>query len=120
MDGIEPIDGGYRIGETETHIIDVMRMLYNWRITTTPKHSPLTYDGGWCYVGTDPGTFLKAVVAAKIMIETGADQPCGWNKNVMTGEWREDGQAPPPDGGIDHGHPGQDVEAQGSGGRPGR
>ena len=38
------VDGGFRVKETETHWIDVQRMIFNWRLSTTPKHSPLTYD----------------------------------------------------------------------------
>jgi hypothetical protein len=87
--GLQPCDGGYRVKETETHYIEVVRMIYNWRLATTPKHSPMTYERGWCYAGTGPVSFTAAVLAA--MAWDGADgtEPEGWNKNIQTGEWRE-------------------------------
>lgn len=83
------IDGGYRIKETETHYIDVVLMLYNWRVTRTPKASPLTYDRGWCYFGTDWSTLLLAAMAAYAWDGADDTEPKGWNKSIQTGEIRE-------------------------------
>lgn len=88
---IEMIDGGYRVAETDTHYIDVMRMLFNWRIAEVPKSCPMTIDRFWCYAGTGPGTLLSAVVAAQLWPLSGNPEPAGWNKNGQTGEWREPG-----------------------------
>jgi hypothetical protein len=87
--GLQPCDGGFRVKETETHLIAVVRMLFNWRVARTPKADLMTYDRGWCYAGTGPASFIAAVLAA--MAWDGADEtePEGWNKNVQTGEWRE-------------------------------
>jgi len=83
------IEGGYRIKETATHYIDIVRMLFNWRLCLTPKASPLTYDRSWCYAGTSDQSFMAAALAA--LAWDGADdtEPEGWNKNNQTGEWRE-------------------------------
>ena len=56
-------DGGWRVKETDTHWIDVIPMIYNWRVTTTPKSCPMVYDRGWCYQGTGPAAFAAAVPA---------------------------------------------------------
>lgn len=84
-----PILGGWRVAETDTHYIDVMQMLFNFRITSTPRDSPFTYDGGWCYVGRGRQTLLRAHAAACAWALEGGPEPKGWNKNVMTGEWRD-------------------------------
>jgi len=32
-----PVDGGFRVKETETHWVDVNRMIFNWRVARMPK-----------------------------------------------------------------------------------
>lgn len=76
------IDGGYRIKETETHYIDVMRMLFNWRITTTPKDFPFVYDRGWCYQGTGIIGFLPAALAAIAWDGSDDTEPAGYFKRA--------------------------------------
>lgn len=85
---VTPVLGGFRIRETETHHIDVMRMLVNWRVTTTHKDTPWWYDRHWCFTGTSAVTLIRTVQA--VMAWDGADdtEPAGWNKNGQTGEWR--------------------------------
>lgn len=56
--------GIWRVKETGTHWVDVLPMIYNWRIGRVPKSMPLTYDRAWCYRGTGPATFTAAVLAA--------------------------------------------------------
>lgn len=85
-----PIEGGFRALETETHYVEIMRMLFNWRLVTTPKSCPLTHDSGWCYPGGTGARALHRVIQAAM--EWGGDlstEPKGWMKNVMTGEYRE-------------------------------
>lgn len=73
-------EGGYRIKETATHYIDVMPMLYNWRITTVPIACPMTYDRGWCYQGTGIGGFVPAVLAAIAWDGSDDTEPPGYFK----------------------------------------
>lgn len=87
--GLQPCDGGFRVKETETHYIEVVRMIYNWRLATTPKHSPMTYDRSWCYAGTGAPSFTAAVLAARAWDGADGTEPVGWNKNNQTGDWRE-------------------------------
>jgi hypothetical protein len=109
------IDGGYRVAVSETHAIDVMRMAFNWRITTSEAATNYqTYEDGWCYVGgTGEVVKQKALVCAIMMALEQRDEPLGWNKNVRTQEWREDGSVVSRR--EDHGDTGKNVEAQGSG-----
>jgi hypothetical protein len=78
---IVAIDGGFGIKDTRYGAIAVNRMIFNWRIV---RHStPLTYDRGWCYFGTDLATLLRAVDAA--LKWDGADDtaPIGYDKDVF-------------------------------------
>lgn len=72
----------YRIKETPTHYIDVMRMIYNWRIATVPKHNPMVIDRAWCYQGTGLNGFIPAALAA--IAWDGADdtEPPGYFKRA--------------------------------------
>jgi hypothetical protein len=49
---IEPNDReGWTIKSTETHHVDLMRMLFNFRVVLTPRSCTLGWDHGWCYDG---------------------------------------------------------------------
>lgn len=84
-----PIAGGLRVKTTATHHIDMLRMLFNWRICTTPIGEPNCYDRHWCYKGTGLDTFMAAVLAAHAWDGAEGTEPDGWNKNGQTHEWRE-------------------------------
>lgn len=84
---------GYRVAETETHEFHVVRMAFNWRIGKMRKPverlSWLEPNSQYCYVGTGLATLARAILAAQVWAATGAAEPEGWNKHVVTGRWRE-------------------------------
>jgi hypothetical protein len=86
-----PIDGGYRVGETATHYLDAIKMLYSWRLCETPKACPLVCDRYWCYAyaGSEPQALLAVIAAVRAWNGAQDTEPDGWNKNGQTGEWRE-------------------------------
>lgn len=63
---LEEVEGGFRVKETATHYLDVIRMLSNWRLCTTSKSCSLTYDRSWCYAGTGIQSLITAVLAAEV------------------------------------------------------
>jgi hypothetical protein len=89
MTELTSIDGGFRVKETDTHHLDVLAMLFNWRLCTTPKSCPLVYDRSWCYAGRGVDSLLAAVAAAAAWDGSDDTEPVGWNKNNQTGKWRE-------------------------------
>lgn len=82
------VDGGFRVKETGTHWVEVHRMIYNWRVTRTPKSDPWMHDRHWCFAGTSFTTLLRAVLAVAEWDAGDSTDPEGWNKNGQTGEWR--------------------------------
>lgn len=74
--------GVWRVKETATHWIDVVPMIFNWRIATTSKSCPLVYDRGWCYRGTGPDTFVAAVLAAWAWDGDDETEPAGYFKRA--------------------------------------
>lgn len=87
---ITSVDGGFRVKETGTSWIDVTRMIFNWRVSRTPKDAPWSYDRSYCYFGTDYLTLLRAVRAALEWDGADDSDPPGWDKNVQTGEYGTD------------------------------
>ncbi len=88
---LTPIDGGWRIKTTVDgrYHVDVMAMMFGYRVVRTPVVAPYYYDRHWCYVTTGPVTLLLAVLAANAWDGADDTEPDGWNKNGQTGEWRE-------------------------------
>lgn len=74
--------GIWRVKETATHWIDVVPMIYNWRVCTVPKWAPLSYERGWCYPGTGPATFTAAILAAWAWDGSGETEPAGYFKRA--------------------------------------
>lgn len=74
--------GGWRVKETPTHWIDVIPMIFNWRVVTVPKAFPLLVDRGWCYQGTGPAAFTAAVLAALAWDGSDESEPAGYFKRA--------------------------------------
>lgn len=81
------IDGGLRVKDTGTAYVDVMRMIFNWRVARTPKDHPESVDRAWCYYGTGTETLLRAVAAARDWDGGDDTAPRGWDKNAKTGQY---------------------------------
>jgi hypothetical protein len=79
------IDGGYRVKTTETHHLDVLRMLYNWRLVTTPIGHEDGWDRGWCYFGAGDASFRNAVLAAWAWDGSSDTEPAGYDKALHVG-----------------------------------
>lgn len=75
---------GYRIKETGTHFIEVMRMIYNWRVVTVPKRNENLIDRAWCYQGTGLDGFLPAALAAIAWDGSDDTEPPGYFKRAGT------------------------------------
>lgn len=81
------VDGGLRVKDAGTHWVDVMRMIFSWRVTRTPKDHPETADRAWCYYGAGTEALLRAVAAARDWDGGDDTAPDGWDKDAMTGEY---------------------------------
>lgn len=82
------IPGGFRVKDTGTHHVDILLMIYNWRVARTSKACDESCDRHWCYSGTSWITLVRAAFAAAEWDGGDDTDPAGWNKNGQTGEWR--------------------------------
>ena len=83
------IDGGFRLKRTADgqHFIDVIEMIYSWRVVRTPVAAPCGYDVGYCYWGqTREGGKVQALadaLAAAWEWDGNVDRPpTGFNKKI--------------------------------------
>lgn len=85
MSELEPIRGGYCVKRVdEEHCIDLMRMLFNWRVVLTERRADephLMTAKGYCYFGTGKSTMLRALFAAKVWDAEG--DPEGYDKRAF-------------------------------------
>lgn len=91
---VTPAYGGFRIRETQTHYIDAVSMIVNWRVTETRKDDPRCYDRHWCFNGTSVVTLVRVIKAVMEWDCANDTDPPGWNKNGQTGEWRPETHGP--------------------------
>jgi hypothetical protein len=92
---MRPISGGTRVrlNEDGTHFIDVLKMLFNHRLVTTPVEHQDGYDRGWCYYGFGedeegrPRTMetarAKAILAAYKWNGSEDTEPEGYDKRAV-------------------------------------
>lgn len=87
LDQLRVVIPGYqwRVKSTASHHIDILGMIYNFRIVTTPRDCELVWDRGWCYFGRDEGTFIRAVLAAMAWDGSDESEPLGFDKRVGAG-----------------------------------
>jgi hypothetical protein len=83
------IHSGFRVKETEKYYIDVVGLLFGWRLCCTNKELPNTCGRSWDYVGRGGGTLFAAIRAAQEWDGSDDTEPIGWNRNNLTGEWRK-------------------------------
>ncbi len=59
-------DGGFIIKRTDEFVIDVVPMIYNWRLhVATPEAYGAFYEKGYCFFGLGLDVLVKAVTAAE-------------------------------------------------------
>lgn len=69
---------------SDGRIVEVIRMVYNWRIYVRDRDNYFSYDDCWCY---------QSLTAAQRAFDAwdGQGEPQGWNKHPESGRWRHDG-----------------------------
>lgn len=75
-------NGSYLITETPEYLIEVHRMLFNFRVLLTLA-GDAHYTSGFCYFGTTADTLVTAVAAARAWTDPLNTEPIGHNKKAF-------------------------------------
>jgi hypothetical protein len=75
--------GTVTVKETATHLVEVLPMIYNFRLVLTPKANPDSYDAGWCYFGTGSDSFTRCYLAALAFDPDTEADPAGYDKALQ-------------------------------------
>jgi hypothetical protein len=86
---VEPLDPdaygiGVRVMTTDRCHVDLVRMIFNWRICETDLGAGLSYGRYWCFPGTGNETFDRALAEALRYGGRPDDQPAGFIKSWET------------------------------------
>ncbi|MEV2277743.1 hypothetical protein AB0I72_19365 [Nocardiopsis sp. NPDC049922] len=63
--------------------VEVMEMIFNWRVTIAFTRHPLVLEGGWCYFGRSWDVFERAVRAAHAFDPASQHAPVGFDKEAL-------------------------------------
>jgi hypothetical protein len=73
----------YTVKETEHWLVEVVEMIYNFRIVLTEKAGNTdTWEYGWCFRGKDIGDLLTVASAAREFDPETQTEPEGYFKAV--------------------------------------
>lgn len=68
------------VKKTENYRVEIYQMIYNFRVVVSDLDNYLWWIQGWCYFGTDPEVFLKAIKAAREWDPESEPAPQGFDR----------------------------------------
>jgi hypothetical protein len=81
--------GSFTIARRGEYLVELLTMIYNYRVVLTPVDNPEGYVAGWCYFGADAATLSRAALAALAFDPVVDDEPVGYDKALQrAGAWR--------------------------------
>lgn len=84
LEGLTPTQGGFIIRQTDEYVIEVNRMLFNWRLLVAyTEYYGRVYEHGYCYFGTGPETLTRAVLAGQAWENPLVSDPIGYDKKAF-------------------------------------
>lgn len=79
---LDKIDGGYRVKTVGNYHVDVLSMIFNWRISVSHVDAPGWPVRGWCYQGTGLAGLLPCALAAIVWDGMANTEPPGYFKRA--------------------------------------
>ncbi len=79
---ITRIDEGFRLQETDEFIVEVHRMLFNWRLIVRRPELSWEIEHGFCFFGTDLATLARAVAVGLEWDDPLHATPTGFDKQA--------------------------------------
>lgn len=73
----------YTVKQCGDWLVEIVPMIFNYRIVLTPAADPDSYAYGWCYFGGSEASMARAVMAA-VAFDPRVDlEPHGYDKAVL-------------------------------------
>jgi hypothetical protein len=72
----------YLVREADGYVVEVWRMMFNWRLTVAPAGQEKILDRGFCYFGRSHEAFLRAVAAGLTWADPYGTEPDGFDKQA--------------------------------------
>lgn len=83
-DDLESIRGGWIVQRNSEYVVDIVYMLFNWRIHVAYADSYGTsYVHGYCYFGLGDDTLARALTAARKWSDPLRTHPVGFDKQAF-------------------------------------
>lgn len=79
----EPIANGFRLTTTPDYVIEVHRMLFNWRLVVLLPDQASTIEHGYCFFGTDLTALARAVAAGHTWTDPLNTDPPDYDKKAF-------------------------------------
>ncbi|WP_304452875.1 hypothetical protein [Nocardiopsis sp. YSL2] len=77
------VPGVWHIRDNDPIRVELMEMLFNWRVTIAFIRHPMLIEGGWCYFGRGWDVFQRAVQAAHAFDPAAQAAPEGFDKEAL-------------------------------------
>jgi hypothetical protein len=81
--GMEPIENGYRLQACDEYVVEVWRMMFNWRLVVMLPNQTSTIEHGFCYFGTSLESLARAVAAGIAWDDPLHTLPGGFDKQAF-------------------------------------
>lgn len=63
--------------------VEIFEMIYNYRIVLSRVNDHSSYERAWCYFGTDPTSFARAIFAARNFDPECQEAPADYDKALL-------------------------------------
>lgn len=83
FDQLEQTSQGFIIRREEKYVIEVWRMLFNWRLVVLLPNQTATVEHGYCYFGTGLEALTRAVAAGLEWDDPLHTDPAGFDKKAF-------------------------------------
>ncbi|PPG15022.1 hypothetical protein [Rathayibacter rathayi] len=80
---VVPVENGFRVQATEEYVVEVWKMLFNWRLVVMPPGQQVEVTDGFCYFGTGLESLARAVAAGLRWTDPMTTRPEGFDKQAF-------------------------------------
>lgn len=80
---VTEIENGFRLQSNDQYVVEVWRMLFNWRLVVMLPNQSVTIKHGFCYFGTDLETLARTIASGLAWEDPLNTKPNGFDKQAF-------------------------------------